>query len=574
MRFVALATDYDGTLAHHGKVPPHAVAALERFAASGRKLVLVTGRELNELLEVFPEIDRFDRVVAENGALLYTPSTGERKPLAPPPPPAFVERLRARNIPVAVGSTIVATVEPHETVVLETIRDLGLELQVIFNKGAVMVLPASVNKASGLVAALQLMGLSPHNVAAIGDAENDHALLQLAEFGVATANAIETLRATADYASTRSHSDAVIELMDGIVDDDLRGLVSRCSRRRILLGEDEHGAPLYMSPAWTNLLVAGTSGSGKSTLATGVLERLCEQGYQFCVIDPEGDYEDFAGGIVFGTAERAPSAEEVLTALEKPDANAIVNLVGLPLQDRPRFFLELMPRLQSLRAKTGRPHWVLVDETHHLMPRDWDPTPLILSRELAGMIYVTVHPEWMAAPVIKTVDFAAALGEAPDETMRALAAVTSDANASFPAVQLEVGQALLWRRGQDDAPVRFTIAPSRTERRRHRRKYAAGELPPDRSFYFRGPQGKLNLRAQNLMLFLQMADGVDDDTWLHHLHAHDYSRWMGDFIKDPALGQEVRAIEDDPQLDAGESRARVRSAVEAHYTLPATGTAG
>jgi hydroxymethylpyrimidine pyrophosphatase-like HAD family hydrolase len=572
MRFVALATDYDGTLARHGKVPPHAIAALERFAASGRKLILVTGRELDELLGVFPEIDCFDHVVAENGALLYTPATGERKPLAPPPPPAFVERLRARGVPVAVGSTIVATVEPHETAVLEAIRDLGLELQVIFNKGAVMVLPASVNKASGLVAALQLMGLSPHNVAAIGDAENDHALLQLAEFGVATANAIETLRAAADYASAQSHSDAVVELMDGIVDDDLRGLVSRCSRRRVLLGQDEGRAPLYMSPAWTNLLVAGTSGSGKSTLATGVLERLCEQGYQFCVIDPEGDYEDFACGIVFGTADRAPSAEEVLTALEQPDANAIVNLVGLPLQDRPRFFLELMPRLQSLRAQTGRPHWMLVDETHHLMPRDWHPTPLILSRELAGMIYVTVHPEWMAPAVVKTVDVAVALGEAPHETLQALASQTGNAGTSFPAVPIQAGEALLWRRGQERA-VRFTIAPSRTERRRHRRKYAAGELPPDRSFYFRGPQRRLNLRAQNLMLFLQIADGVDDETWLHHLRAHDYSRWMAELLRDPVLGEEVRAIEDAAQLTPVESRAKVRSAVEAHYTVPATDVA-
>jgi hydroxymethylpyrimidine pyrophosphatase-like HAD family hydrolase len=350
MRFVALATDYDGTLAHHGAVPPHAVEALERFAASGRTLILVTGRELNELLGVFPEIDRFHRVVAENGALLYTPATGERKPLAPPPPPAFVEMLQSRGVPVAVGASIVATVEPHETVVLEAIRDLGLELQVIFNKGAVMVLPASVNKATGLAAALELLGLSSHNVAAIGDAENDHALLHMAEFGVATANAIQTLREAADYASPLSHSDAVIELMDAIVEDDLRALMAGRSRRHILLGETEAGDALHMSPAWTNLMIAGTSGSGKSTLATGVLERVCEQGYQFCVIDPEGDYEDFRAGIVFGTADRPPSPEEVLTALEKPGTNAIVNLVGLPLQDRPRFFLELMPHLQSLRA--------------------------------------------------------------------------------------------------------------------------------------------------------------------------------------------------------------------------------
>ncbi len=572
MRFVALATDYDGTLAHHGIVPPHAVAALERFSASGRKLILVTGRELDELLGVFPEIDRFDRVVAENGGLLYTPGTGERKALSAPPPAEFVDLLKSRGVPLSVGSSIVATVEPYETVVLEAIRALGLELQVIFNKGAVMVLPASVNKASGLATALELLGLSAHNVAAIGDAENDHALLKMAEFGVATGNAIPTLRETADYASAHTHSHAVMELMDAMVEDDLRHLAGHSQRRRILLGESVGGEPVHMPPAWTNLLIAGTSGSGKSTLATGVLERICEQDYQFCVIDPEGDYEDFAAGIVFGNSDRAPSSEEVLTALEKPDTNAIVNLVGLPLQDRPRFFLDLLPRLQSLRAKTGRPHWVLVDETHHLMPRDWDPAPLVLSRELAGMIYVTVHPDWTAPAVVNTADLVVTLGEAPHQTLRTL--TTTAAGEQENPAPLEPGQALLWRRDEAAAPVRFKMAPSRAERRRHRRKYAAGELPPDRSFYFRGPQGRLHLRAQNLMLFLQIADGVDDDTWLHHLYARDYSRWLAEFIKDPVLGEEVAAIEDDKALDARESRARVRAAVESHYTLPATGGAG
>jgi hypothetical protein len=395
--------------------------------------------------------------------------------------------------------------------------------------------------------------------------------LHMAEYGVAVANAIPTLRESADRVSALGHADAVIELIDDIVAHDLRATPPRRARRNILLGERENGEPVYMSGGWTSLLVAGTSGSGKSTLATGVLERLCEQGYQFCVIDPEGDYEDFAAGIVFGGADRAPSPEEVLTALEKPAANAIVNLVGLPLKDRPGFFLDLLPQLQSLRAKFGRPHWVLVDETHHLMPREWEPAPLILSQELAGMIYVTVHPDWMAPPVLKAVDLVAALGETPDATLRAFAAGAGFDVEPLKPAQLQPGEALLWGPGVAEAPFKLRIAPSRTERRRHRRKYAEGELAPDRSFYFRGAQGKLNLRAQNLILFLQMADGVDDDTWLHHLRRHDYSTWMRDFIKDPELGQAVAEIERDEALSARQSRERVRAVVEEHYTLPAAG---
>jgi len=568
MRFVALATDFDGTLAHDGEVPQPGVDALDRFLASGRKLILVTGRELDELIGIFPAIDRFDCVVAENGALLYFPKSGERELLCEPPPEAFARTLHERGVPIAVGAAIVATVEPHETAVLEAIRDLGLELQVIFNKGAVMVLPASINKATGLAHALARMGLSAHNVAAIGDAENDHALLHAVEYGVAVANAIPTLKESADYTSALARTDALIELVDRIVEHDLRETPPRRPRHRVLLGQREDGAAVDIDAYARGLLIAGSSGSGKSTLATGVLERLCEQGYQFCVIDPEGDYEDFQPGIVFGNGERAPSADEVLSALEKPDTNAIINLIALPLNDRPAFFLDLLPRLHTLRAGTGRPHWILVDETHHLMPHDWDAAPTILAQQPGGMLYVTVHPEWIAPAALEGIDAVAVLGEAPLQSIAAVAAGAGLPVPSGPDAPLEAGQALFWHTESQQA-VRFEVAGQRTHRRRHRRKYAEGELPEDRSFWFRGPQGKLKLRAQNLFVFLQIGEGVDEDTWLHHLRAQDYSRWMCEFIKDPHLGEEVAGIESDAGLTAEESRRRVREAVERRYTLPA-----
>ena len=111
--------------------------------------------------------------------------------------------------------------------------------------------------------------------------------------------------------------------------------------------------------------------------------------------------------------------------------------------------------------------------------------------------------------------------------------------------------------------------PPRAERRRHLRKYAEGELGVDRSFYFRGPDGKLNLRAQNLQIFLQLADGVDDETWCYHLGRGDFSRWMRDIIKDQALAGEVQRIEQAPGLSARESRSRLRQEVEERYTRSA-----
>ena len=159
MRFEVLATDYDGTLAHHGRVNPSTVVALERLRASGRRALMVTGRELEELRSIFTRLDLFDTIVAENGALLHYPATGEIRLLHEAPPTRFTDALRATGIrPLSIGHVIVATEEPNEGVILHLIKQLGLELEIIFNKGSVMVLPTGVNKATGLACALRDLG--------------------------------------------------------------------------------------------------------------------------------------------------------------------------------------------------------------------------------------------------------------------------------------------------------------------------------------------------------------------------------------------------------------------------------
>jgi hypothetical protein len=318
-----------------------------------------------------------------------------------------------------------------------------------------------------------------------------------------------------------------------------------------------------------NVLLSGSSGSGKSTLATGILERFAEHGYQFCIIDPEGDYESFEGAMVLGNSQRAPSVTEILQLLEHPEANAVVNLVGLPLEDRPAFFVGLLPRLQELRATKGRPHWIVVDETHHLLPVGWDPASLTLSQKLQGLILITVHPDQVAKAVLTSVDLVVALGETPEATLRMFAEASRQSLPSLGEQALQSGEALVWLRRQAGPPFRLRLAPSKTDRRRHRRKYAEGELPPDRSFYFRGPAGRMNLRAQNLILFMQMAEGIDDETWTHHLRQGDYSRWFCRAIKNEALADEAMGIEQRADLSAEETRKLIRTAIERHYTLPA-----
>src|SRR3954466_9033543 len=221
MGYSAIALDYDGTIARDGVVPPQVLEALRALKASGRKLVLVTGRELEELLAVFPDIGVFDRVVAENGALLYRPNTEQRVALHEPPPLALIQALKASGIPLAIGHVILATVRPYETLVLECIARLGLEQQVIFNKGAVMVLPPGCNKASGLKSALEELGISPRDVVAVGDGENDHTLFELAGYSVATGNAVATLKEAADRVTNATHGDGVIEIVTSLLEHEL-----------------------------------------------------------------------------------------------------------------------------------------------------------------------------------------------------------------------------------------------------------------------------------------------------------------------------------------------------------------
>jgi HAD superfamily hydrolase (TIGR01484 family) len=230
MRYLALATDYDGTLAHHGQVDAPTHAALVRLRAAGRKVVLVTGRELDELKKVCPHLDLFDLVVAENGALIYRPDRGTETLLAKRPPTSFVNALRARGVsPLSVGRAIVATWEPFQAVVVEEIRKSGLELQVILNKGAVMILPTRVNKATGLTAALDVLGIAFEQVVGVGDAENDHAFLTLCGLSVAVANALPALKDRADLITCDDHGAGVVEVIDALIDNDLIPRL-RCGR--------------------------------------------------------------------------------------------------------------------------------------------------------------------------------------------------------------------------------------------------------------------------------------------------------------------------------------------------------
>lgn len=568
MRYLALASDYDGTLATDGRLGDQAAAALERLRASGRQVILLTGRILEDVLAACPRIDLFDSIVAENGAVLHLPASRETLMLAPPLPGQFTALLRERGVaPLTVGRVIVATSHPHEVTIIEAIRELALELQVVFNGDAVMVLPPGVNKASGLRSALLRLGLSPHEVVGIGNAANDHSFLEVCECAVAVDNAVPALKDKVAFTTRGADGAGVAELVEELVATDLARRRPRGGGDNVVLGMLHDGAPVYFAPYGPNLLVAGPSGSGKSTFATGLIERLMERSFQLCIIDPEGDYGSLEGIVTLGSRVRPPQLDEIMRVLVDPSANVVINLLGIPLSDRPDFFAQLLPHLQSMRARTARPHWILIDEVHHLLPAARGVASSMLPQRLGETILVTVRPREVAEPILKLVDIAVAVGPSPEATITEFAGAVGMTPPAIPELAGGHDEVIAWFRTTAAEPLRMKVIPARADRLRHLRKYAEGNLGP-KSFVFRGPEGKLRLRAQNLVSFCDIAAGVDDGTWSFHLRRGDYSRWFREVVKDEDLAREVAAIEKADRLPSDESRRFVRDVVDRRYMLP------
>jgi hypothetical protein len=339
-------------------------------------------------------------------------------------------------------------------------------------------------------------------------------------------------------------------------------------RHGLLIGEDVDGKKIHLEPHRGSVLIAGSSGIGKSTLATALTERMAEKRFEFCVFDPEGDYSELEDAVSVGNAKEAPNSDEVLKLLNKVGANVVVNTQALEAADRPPFFAKLLPQIASLRTRTGRPHWLIVDEAHHLLPSERENAAQIVADDVPAAIFITVHPDAVATAALKRVETVVTLGPAAE---KAIVDFCRAVGVEVPGeiAQPDKNQVLFWRPRGAEAPRLVTAIRPKQSRKRHSRKYAEGELPESVSFYFRGPDRKLKLRAHNLTMFSQLAGGIDDETWDHHLRAGEYSAWFRDVIKDEELADEAAAVEADGGLKPAESRERIIQAVSRRYTAPA-----
>ena len=369
-----------------------------------------------------------------------------------------------------------------------------------------MILPSGINKATGLAAALEEMGLSAHNVVGIGDAENDHAFLRAVGYGVAVANALPKLKETADRTTKGSRGAGVVELIDEIIALDAglarhgapahRGRRRRRRRRRCICRR--------MAAA---CCLAGTSGIGKSTLATALTERFVEQGFQFCVLDPEGDYEELEDVVVVGDADNPPSTREIFDLLSKPSNNVAVNMLGLKTDERPDYFAKLLPELAEMRDRTGRPHWLVIDEAHHLMPAARDGASFACQGAAGD------HPDHRASRpgfarcARSDVETVMALGPEADKVDRELLRgdrrrASRQASRRRPRTRCCSGTG---RRASRPTPI--SVEGPRQTRKRHKRKYAEGDLGDQQLLFPRAGR-----RAQ--------AEGAESDDVPAHRRRH------------------------------------------------------
>jgi hydroxymethylpyrimidine pyrophosphatase-like HAD family hydrolase len=222
MRHRVLACDFDGTLATEGVCSDLTVQALERVAASGIRLVLVTGRTREELADVFDSGSLFEAIVVENGAVVIDVATGAEQLLAPRIPTRLVAEFERTGVnPLVIGRVLCSTAWNQQPKLAAAIAKVGVDRQVVRNRDSAMVLPAGISKRTGLEAALRALGESASATVAVGDGENDIALFAVAGVSVAVANAVDTLKARADVVLTEPNGRGIQSLAAAIVAGDL-----------------------------------------------------------------------------------------------------------------------------------------------------------------------------------------------------------------------------------------------------------------------------------------------------------------------------------------------------------------
>jgi hydroxymethylpyrimidine pyrophosphatase-like HAD family hydrolase len=563
-----MAFDFDGTLAVNGDVPPQVEKALEQCRASGHVLFLVTGRRF-ETVTLGHLGELLSGVVWENGAVLTHTASGETYLPFGQLDARLLKVMEEAGIPFERGLAIAATWAPHDQALWSILASHGSTTSIEYNKGAVMVLPPGATKGAGLERLLALCGLSPRNLAAFGDAENDLSMLTLAEVSVAVADAVPAVIETSDVVATAPGPQGVLEILKEyplggkFLDIPLK------RERPILLGQTDSGAATSIPAArlaGRNLGVFGNSGTGKSWMVGLIAEGLHHEDYQVLLIDPEGDFRGLRvlPRFVSVSGDRAtlPFPAAVVSLIDEGGVSLVLDLSQYPISLRHHYVAELLRTLRPVRERKFRPHWIVLDEAQEFLFEGSEVTSLVRPvLETGGWAFVSYRPDRLSESVLTSLHHLL-LTRITDgmigDCLRTHCAKCSLKGASLD--QTPMGSALLC----GGEIVRMRPAIRRVPHVRHLYKYLDVPLPPGKRFDFRTEKGRLGIEAASLYELARLIPTLPLESLEYHDRREDFVKWADGTLGDGGLASRLRKVAN-RRYQGEELREALNQVVSTHY---------
>lgn len=563
-----LAFDFDGTLAVNGDVSPEIEQALEQCRASGHVLFLVTGRRF-ETVTLGRLGELFAGIVWENGAVLSHTASGETYLPFGQLDPRLLKAMEEAGIPFERGLAIAATWTPHDQALWQILSTHGGTTSIEYNKGAVMVLPPGATKGSGLERLLALCSLSPRNVAAFGDAENDLSMLTLAEVSVAVGDAVPAVVETADVLATAPGPQGVLEILreyplsGKFLDIPLK------RERPLLLGQTEMGAPISVPAArlaGRNLGVFGNSATGKSWMVGLIAEGLHHEEYQVLLIDPEGDFRGLKvlPRFVSITGDRAslPPPSAVVSLLEEGGVSLVLDLSRYPITARSHYVAELLRALRPVREQKFRPHWIVLDEAQEFLFEGSEVATLLRPvLNSGGWAFVSYRPDRLSSSVLESLNHLLLTRITDHAIWDSLRTHCASCNLQGMNLdQIPMGSALLC--GGDI--VRMRPAIRRVPHVRHLYKYLDIPLPPGKRFVFRTEKALLGIEAASLYELCRLIPTLPLESLEYHDHREDFVKWAESTLGDAGLASRLRKVAN-RRYQGEELREALGQVVSTHY---------